>query len=326
MTRKYQDEHIHSSYDSYDNSRNTFDSKRIKKLSPLESRRDVSDRWSRSSNRRYGKSKMNHSSKTEYEYSHGDTAKIPKIIMQTWKNRQIPVKWRSSARSIKKYMSDWKHVLMTDDDNREFIKEHFPDFLSHYDKFPYNIQRADAIRACWLYIHGGIYMDLDIEILRPLDSLFNEPFGIYLVNSGNFSSYATNSFMACQPRHHIWLEYIEQMKKPLNKWVMGKHFTVMTTTGPIALTNVLRNTSHKYAVLPTKLLMPCSVCEPNCKIRPDAYLKPLKGGSWNGWDSHFLNFFLCNWKTVIIVVIILIILIILLLVAFSKKSSTLPMG
>ncbi len=252
---------------------------------------------------------------------HGeDTVKIPKIIMQTWKTRKIPAKWRSSVRSIKRYMPDWDHVVMTDKDNRAFVQKYFPDFLPYYDNFPHNIQRADAIRPCWLYIYGGIYMDLDIEILRPLDPLFTKSVGIYLVNSGSYSTHVTNSFMASQPRNPIWLEYIEQMKKPLNRWVIGKHFTVMSTTGPMALTNILRRTVHLYAILPNKLLMPCSVCEPNCKVRPDAYLKPLEGKSWNAWDSHFFNFFLCHWKKVIIVVVVIIILIILLILTFYNRS------
>jgi len=237
---------------------------------------------------------------------------IPKIIMQTWKNQDIPNKWKPSTKSIKRYMPEWKHIIMTDEDNRKFIKKHFPDFLHYYDKFPYNIQRADAIRACWLYVYGGIYMDLDIEILKPLDSLFYQKHGIYLVNSGNFSSYTTNSFMASQPRNPIWLEYIEQMKKSPNKWVMGKHFTVMTTTGPMALTNVLKNTHNLYTLLPSKLLMPCSVCDDRCDVN-DSYLRPLEGQSWNAWDSKFFNFFLCHWKKVIILVIVLIILIIIIL-------------
>jgi mannosyltransferase OCH1-like enzyme len=111
---------------------------------------------------------------------------IPKIIMQTWKNNILPDEWKVSQTSIYKYMSSWKYILLNDDDNRNFIIKHFPDFLSYYDKFPYNIQSADAIRYCWLYINGGLYIDCDYEFLvfsleipnnpknclAPLDDLF----------------------------------------------------------------------------------------------------------------------------------------------------------
>src|SRR5579872_6289874 len=109
---------------------------------------------------------------------------IPRKIMQTWKTSVVPQKWEPSVKSIKKYMSGWNYTLMTDEDNRKFVQQWFPDFLPYYDKFPHNIQRADAIRPMWLYIHGGLYLDLDIELLGPLDSLFQAG-DLFLVPSAN---------------------------------------------------------------------------------------------------------------------------------------------
>src|SRR4029077_5740316 len=98
---------------------------------------------------------------------------IPKRVMQTWKCKDIPDKWKKSQPSIRKYMPDWEYTLMTDEDNLAFVKHHFPEYLDIYLSFPYPIQRADCIRYMYLYIHGGIYMDLDYEVLEPLDHLFN---------------------------------------------------------------------------------------------------------------------------------------------------------
>ena len=72
---------------------------------------------------------------------------IPKIIMQTYKTHDLPPKWEISPESVQGIMSDWQYVFMTDEDNRNFIKKYFPDFLSYYDAFPYGIQRADAVRC-----------------------------------------------------------------------------------------------------------------------------------------------------------------------------------
>jgi mannosyltransferase OCH1-like enzyme len=69
-------------------------------------------------------------------------------------------------------MPHWKYVLNSDEDNRNFVVQYFPDFLPTYDGFRYPIQRADVIRYMWLYIHGGLYMDLDVEIIRDLTPLF----------------------------------------------------------------------------------------------------------------------------------------------------------
>lgn len=245
---------------------------------------------------------------------------IPKIIMQTWKNHNIPDKWSTSPESIKKYMSDWEYVLMTDSDNLEFVTKHFPNFLPYYKAFPYNIQRADAIRYLWLYVNGGLYLDLDIEITHDLTELFSGNNELYLVSSGNVGSCITNSFMASKPGCKIWLEMIEQMKKTLPWWCIGKHMKVMNSTGPVALNSVVKNSNISYHSLATKLVMPCSVCDSKCDTK-DAWLKPLEGSSWVSYDTKFLNFWLCHWKKIVIVIIcVLIILTILFLILFLYEK------
>ena len=42
-------------------------------------------------------------------------------------------------------------------------------FLETWDAYPYNIERADAIRYFVLHHYGGIYLDLDdVRILRSV--------------------------------------------------------------------------------------------------------------------------------------------------------------
>ena len=242
--------------------------------------------------------------------------KIPKLILQTWKDTTIPDKWKVSPKSIKKYMPDWEYVLMTDKDNRKFIKKHFRDFLPYYDNFPYNIQRADAIRYAWLYINGGIYMDLDFEVLHPLDEMFTSGAEVYLVSSGNIGSYITNSFMASKPGCKLWLEMIEAMKKPLSWYFLGKHMTVMNSSGPIMLTHVVKKSKVIYSMLPGKLMMPCSACKINCNTK-DAYLKPLEGSSWISYDTKVYNFFMCKWRKILIAIGLVLLIVVLALIFYQ---------
>ena len=100
------------------------------------------------------------------------TVKIPMNIMQTWKTNKLPDYWVASQKAIFKFMPHWKYTLMTDDDNYEFVTKYFPDFLKYFKAFEYPIQRADAIRYMWLYVHGGLYLDLDLEIVKCLDDIF----------------------------------------------------------------------------------------------------------------------------------------------------------
>ena len=232
--------------------------------------------------------------------------RIPKNIMQTWKTTTLPKRWQISQDSIKKKMPDWNYTLMTDEDNRNFVIQYFPEYLNTYDKFQYTIQRVDMIRPMWLYIHGGVYMDLDYVVNKSFEELFDNDADLYFVPSANTSIYFTNSFMASIPRHPFWLEYLNHMKAEAPLWALTKHFYVMTTTGPIGLSKVLQNSRSVYSVLPQKRLIPCDVCNiGNCK---GGYLKTIEGQSWNGWDSLALNFVYCNWKTILMVICIIIII------------------
>lgn len=240
--------------------------------------------------------------------------KIPKIIMQTWKNNNIPEKWKKSPESIAKIMPDWNYVLMTDHDNREFVKLHFPDFLSYYDSFTYNIQRADAIRYMWLYVHGGLYIDLDYEILKPLDELFQQDSDLYLVASGNIGGYITNSFMAAKPKCTLWLDILERMKHNAPWYAFGKHLYVMSTTGPIMLTDTVRNTNTAFTMLPRVKITPCSVCNIHC-VADDAYVKQLPGSSWITYDTQIYTFFMCHWRKVILGILLIILILFILIIS-----------
>ena len=95
--------------------------------------------------------------------------RIPKIIHQTWKTKEVPDHWSSSHEGWIKYHPDYYYVLWTDDMNLELVARWYPDFLEKYQSFPYNIQRVDAVRTFYLHRYGGIYSDLDIEPLKSID-------------------------------------------------------------------------------------------------------------------------------------------------------------
>ncbi len=249
-----------------------------------------------------------------------DTSKIPTLIMQTWKTEKLPKHWQESQDSIRNKMKNWKYVLMTDSDNRNFVLQYFPDYIHIYDNFKHPIQRVDMIRPMWLYIHGGVYMDLDYVVQKDFTELFENGADLYFVSSSNISSIITNSFMASKPGHPFWLEYLKHMRDDPPFWALTKHFHVMTTTGPMALTENLKNTRFVYSLLPQKKLIPCDVCNIG-SCSPEGYLKTIVGQSWNGWDSTLLNYIYCNWKSISIIFFILILL--FLLWKFRKRSQAL---
>jgi mannosyltransferase OCH1-like enzyme len=244
---------------------------------------------------------------------------IPKNFLQTCKTKDIPDKWKSSPGSVRRYLPDWNYVLTDDVDNRKLVETHFPDFLETYDSFPRGIQRADAVRYIWLYLYGGVYMDLDSELQKSIEPLFEETQGdLYLVKAPNGFGYYTNMFMASSPKNPFWLECISEMKQSKAPWWMPEDFQVLWTTGPGMVTRVAERWDKPIVSIPSKLIVPNNVCCPGVE-HPDAYAKQLEGGSCNGPIIQTGIYLQCHWQEVLVFFLVLILLIILVVLWFRQS-------
>ena len=238
---------------------------------------------------------------------------IPKIIHQTWKDENVPEKWRKSPAEWRRLHPDWKYILWTDKSIREYIAERRRPLLALHDSFKYAIQRADMIRYIALYDFGGVYSDLDLYPVKNIEGALTLC-GVgrecgsdaYFVYSANADCY-TNAFMVSRRLAPVWQEVITAMHTPAPWWAFGKHLEVMTTTGPLMLTAVLRDTVTKYTVLPQAAFNPYSVADDLSAPKPGAILRTLPGGSWHEWDSSFYNFVYRNSYAVVAVVAVVIV-------------------
>lgn len=250
---------------------------------------------------------------------------MPRIIMQTWKTEKLPPQWQASQDAIKQLMPHWRYVLLTDDDNLAFVKTHFPDFVKTFTSFEYDIQRADAIRYMWLYVNGGVYLDLDIQPLKAFDTLFGansktrRP-DLYVVKSSIMNNIYTNAFMAAKPGLTVMLKCLEFMQAGNSWWHCGKHLKVINLTGPNMFTRAIQfvkaeeDSLKRFTVseIPTKLIIPCSICDVDkCKVT-DAYCKSLGGSSWSGADTKFLALLHCNRQAIVVLFIVVFIIIVVI--------------
>ena len=99
---------------------------------------------------------------------------IPKVIHYCWfGNGKIPKITEKCIKSWKKYCPDYEIICWTE--------ENFDININRYMKEAYEAKKwafvSDYARLKILYNEGGIYLDTDVELIKPIDELIkNEGF------------------------------------------------------------------------------------------------------------------------------------------------------
>jgi mannosyltransferase OCH1-like enzyme len=190
---------------------------------------------------------------------------IPKIIHQTWKTTKVPTQWQAWQRSWQEYHPTWEYRLWTDEMNRDFIAQSYAWFLPIYDSYTDNIKRADAIRYFLMHHFGGIYVDLDLQCLKPIDKLLGEEELVMgWEPAAHISRYASehrglkylvcNAFLASRPAHPFWEHVFKHLVE--SKDAVG----VLDSTGPFMLTRAYDSYADNQilTIVQSDLLYPMS--------------------------------------------------------------------
>ena len=81
---------------------------------------------------------------------------IPDIVFNRWKNLN----------------SDYNIDFSLDEDCISFLKTHFNDYIVNlFQTIPRGLNKADLWRICKLYIHGGVYADVDLVPYINIETL-----------------------------------------------------------------------------------------------------------------------------------------------------------
>jgi len=94
---------------------------------------------------------------------------IPKWIHQTWKTKNSNPQVDRLRLSWIDMHPGFKYTLYDDNDVDRFIRVHFDDRVyTTYKRIINGSLKADFFRYCVLYIHGGVYVDVDLCCIRSL--------------------------------------------------------------------------------------------------------------------------------------------------------------
>ena len=136
---------------------------------------------------------------------------IPHVLHQIWRDEGVPVRLDPYMRSWARLEKKWTVKLWTLADARELIAYKFYEHLAMYDELKSHDARSEFARYCIMREYGGVYADLDVEIVKPMDDLLDqhslilgkEPFEhAHILHNADYV--VSNAIIASVPGHTFW--------------------------------------------------------------------------------------------------------------------------
>jgi len=202
-------------------------------------------------------------------------SRIPKKIWQTWKVDPLEFEERDStrARTWTQMNPSYRYEVLTDGNDLEYVETHFgpeginrPDIVNTYRSLTAKIIKADLLRYLVMYIEGGYYADIDVSVLRHINSWIpphfderdvdliigveiDEPdFANHTILGPKSKSFCQWTF-ACKPRVPVMMRLIDHVLHWLNEISQRQNVPisnislnfneVITGTGPSAFTGAI---------------------------------------------------------------------------------------
>lgn len=189
------------------------------------------------------------------------SAGIPRIIHQTWRSRDHPVK-KGDPKSWEALEPGWRYMFWSDEDLHAFMAAEFPQLLPMFEGYSRPVQRADLARYCLLKHFGGLYTDIDTICMASPEPLAGDP-RVVLCEEPRLQHHPAryrgmrslwfNGTMASPAGHPFWDRVIDLCTLMYPR----RDFDVLETTGPLILSAAVEswpepealslNSSHLFA-------------------------------------------------------------------------------
>ncbi|EPQ61256.1 hypothetical protein GLOTRDRAFT_113658 [Gloeophyllum trabeum ATCC 11539] len=158
------------------------------------------------------------------------TPVVPKIIHQVrLGNLTMRPKWQEAhdaCTALHPPAAGWEFRVWDDAAADAFVEQHYPQLFATYRGYPYEIQRTNILRYLVLHRFGGIYMDLDLRCIEPLDGLL----GVEFLTPPANPTGVNNAFIVARPNHGFLEFVVGKVKKYDLRWGMP-YVTNMFSTG-----------------------------------------------------------------------------------------------
>ena len=157
---------------------------------------------------------------------------IPKIIHYVWCGSPLPERYRGYIDSWREHNPDYQFILWNED-NIDFSA---PPLATLYRAKKY-AKVSDLVRHKAILEMGGIYLDTDFLVLKPLDGLLGHQCFYGFQHRAHPTDWVANGVVGAVPGHWFIREAVERILQARNT-LMG--IDIPTAMGPKLITRMLR--------------------------------------------------------------------------------------
>tara|TARA_B100000902_G_scaffold399214_1_gene469036 strand:- start:2666 stop:3370 length:705 start_codon:yes stop_codon:yes gene_type:complete len=169
---------------------------------------------------------------------------IEKNIFQSWHTKTLHPLVQSKINNFKQMNLDYTYYLYDDNDMDLFVNNNFKGEISEcYNKLNIIVAKVDFWRYLILYKYGGIYLDIDSSIEKPLNELINDNDDAIITAEGNPNLYVQYALVF--KKNHPILEHT--IKLVCNN-IKNNNYPndIHKTTGPSVYSQAINEIHNKY--------------------------------------------------------------------------------
>uniref|UniRef100_A0A1I8I8R5 Alpha-1,4-N-acetylglucosaminyltransferase n=2 Tax=Macrostomum lignano TaxID=282301 RepID=A0A1I8I8R5_9PLAT len=204
---------------------------------------------------------------------------IPKIIHQIAPSEILPIVYQPLIESCLTQNAGWQYYMWRDQDRDAFLEIRYPHHADWFSKLSSRQQQDQLFRFFVLQVYGGIYLDTDMECLKPMESLLTNISLFVGAERPELSKIVRNvdqsadiTAVAGAPGHKVFSNLIEQLSS--------------LPTEPVDVSSLLTTAFDAYS-------KSVSSDDPkvNCTLRDYHYFGPALNWSfpWNDFCKELLR-------------------------------------
>jgi mannosyltransferase OCH1-like enzyme len=170
---------------------------------------------------------------------------IPKRIYQTWTTKEVPYGIKQVIKRMMDMNPSYNHYLYDDKDMDTFIKDNYPkNVYKAYSMLGIGAAKADLWRYCILYKYGGVYLDIDAALIKPLDELIRDEDSA-IITREHIEGLFCQWFMIFKKAHPLLKSVINEC---VDNILEKSSNNIMELTGTVVFTKIINDRIHSNQI------------------------------------------------------------------------------